>query len=161
MTIEEREEAFRREAQEVGKFIYTQEMISRFCNFWSEPDRAPGTRKRMKMEKEKTWHTGRRLATWARNNYDNIQVYLTDAEKSIARKRQDFAVQLEPYHPTKGKPNYPKYPITTLNSFWSFWSMPENKPNPEYLRWELEKFWNLETKLKQWHDRNLSQTPFK
>ena len=146
MTINERETAFRKQVQLVGGTTYTQELLRRFSEHWTEPDRAPGIRQKMKFEKEKTWHIGRRLAKWASNNYDGIQCFLTDAQKTIAEKRHAFAVSLEPY--------LPKYGRDVLNSFFLYWAMHENKPKPENLRWELEDFWNTETRLKQWAERN-------
>ena len=146
MTIEEREQKFRKEVQAIGGTIYTQEMLRRFSEHWTEPDRAPGVRQKMKFEKEKTWHTGRRLATWARNNYDGIQCYLTESQKTIAEKRHSFAVSLEPYLAQYGR--------DLLNAFYAHYAMPENKPKPEKLRWEDFEFWSLETKLKQWAERN-------
>jgi len=143
MTVEQREIEFRKNVQEVGGTIYTKEMLSRFSNFWSEPDR--GKKQKMRFEKEPTWDTKRRLATWARNNFDNIRCFLTDGEKSIAQKRHAFAVSLEPY--------LEKYGRTILNAFYSYWSQPENKKNPENIRWEGESFWSLEVRLSQWAER--------
>ena len=146
MTIEEREISFRKQVQSIGGTTYTKEMLSRFCDYWLEPDRAPGTRQKLKFEKEKTWSIKLRLKKWADNNYDGIQCYLTESQKTIAEKRHAFAVGLEPY--------LPKYGRDVLNAFFAYWAMPENKPNPEKLRYETEEFWLLETRLKQWAERN-------
>ena len=99
----------------------------------------------MKWEIQKTWSTKKRLAYWARVNYDGIQCFLTEGEMSIVRKRHAFAVSLEPY--------LEKYGKTILNQFYLHWSQPENKKNPEYLRWEGQEFWSLEVRLSQWAER--------
>lgn len=44
---------------------YPKEMIRAFYNYWSEPNKS---RTKMRLEMEKTWELGRRLATWANNN---------------------------------------------------------------------------------------------
>ncbi len=149
-SIEEREAAFRREVYEVGGMIYTKKMLDNFANSWCEPDRAPGKRQKLKFEKQKTWKTSLRLAKWAENNYNGIQCYLTDSQKTIQQKKKSFAVQLEPY--------LGQYDKATLNAFYSYWATPENKPNPEYLRWEKQEYWELSTRLAQWAAKNVAVT---
>jgi hypothetical protein len=148
--ISTRESEFKRQIQAIGGTLYTQEMLTRFFLYWSETDRAK--KPKMRWEKEKTWHTGRRLALWARNNYDGIQCFLNDAQKTIAQKRHAFAVSLEPF--------LPKYGKETLNAFFAYWAMPENKPVPQMLRWEGEEFWSLDTKLNQWVTKNEATNRF-
>lgn len=144
--LQERAECFHKEIQEVGRLLYTTEMLIRFEEHWLEPNRAKGKAQKFRFEIEKTWDTKKRLARWARNNYDNIRVYLTDAEKTIKQKKYDFAVSLEPF--------LPKYGRDVLNAFYNWWTTPENKPNPVNLRWEEQPFWGLETKLQEWVKRN-------
>lgn len=144
--IEQREAAFRKHVYEVGGLEYTREMLERFSNYWAEPDRAKGVRQKMRYEKEKTWRVDLRLKTWAKNNYDGIQCYLTESQKSIAQKKRAFAVSLEPFLPIYGK--------ELLNAFFAYWTAPENKPTPEFLRYERESFWETSTRLAQWQKRN-------
>jgi hypothetical protein len=143
MNLSEREKAFRRQVQEIGGTIYTQEMLNRFISYWIETDRAK--KPKMRFEKERTWRTDLRLALWARNNYDKIVVYLTESEKTIAQKKHSFAVSLEPFLEQYGR--------ETLNAFYKFWSQPENKPNPTMIRYESEHFWSNEARLDQWVKR--------
>lgn len=143
MTLDERLLLFTKEVIDIGGTIYTKEMLKRFTAFWSEPDRA--RKPKMRYEREKTWKTAMRLQKWAQNNYDGIVCLLTAGEKTIAEKRKAFA---ESMHPFVGV-----YHRDTLNEFYRWYSMPENKTNPEYLRWELLEFWDLSTKLAAWADR--------
>lgn len=144
MTLEDRTEEFRKHVYHVGGTVYTPEMLRRFVEHWSEPDRAK--KPKMRWEKQKTWSTERRLARWARNNYDGIPCFLTESQKTIAQKKRDFAISLEPF--------LEKYGREMLNSFYLYWTQVENKREPEYIRWELEDFWSLETRLAQWKERN-------
>lgn len=143
MTLDERSEIFAKEVIEIGGTIYTKEMLKRFIGFWSEPDRA--RKPKMRYERETTWETGRRLARWGKNNFDKIPCFLTASEKTIAEKRRTFAESMKPFVGV--------YHRDTLNEFYRYYSMPENKTNPEYLRWELLEFWDLSTKLAAWADR--------
>jgi hypothetical protein len=147
--IEEREEEFRQHVYDVGGAIYTKLMLDRFISSWTEPDRGRGISQKMKFEKESTWNTSRRLATWARNNYDNIVCYLTDSQKTIQVKKKEFAVALEPF--------LPKYGKDLLNAFYRHWAQPENVPNPQRLRWELEEFWDLAARLQSWASKPHNQ----
>jgi hypothetical protein len=144
--IDQRELEFKKQVQEVGRLIYTQEMLSRFSEKWTEPDRAPGIRQRMKFEKEKTFDIKRRLVTWSNNNFDGIQCFLTDSQKTIAQKKHAFAISLEPY--------LEKYGRDTLNEFFRFWAEVENKPNPKLLKWEGQDFWELSSRLESWVRRS-------
>ena len=71
MDIEERINAFKKETLEVGGLIYTKAMLNNFISYWTERDR--GKKPKTRAEREKTFEISRRLATWARNNFDNIQ----------------------------------------------------------------------------------------
>lgn len=42
---------------------YTDSLLNAFASYWSEPNQA---KTKMRFEMEKTWDTGRRLATWAK-----------------------------------------------------------------------------------------------
>lgn len=44
---------------------FTPQMTRRFFDYWTEPDKAKGRAQRMLFEKQKTWQTSRRMATWA------------------------------------------------------------------------------------------------
>lgn len=145
-TIEEREREFRKHVYDLGGTTYTKTMIDRFIDHWAEPDRAPSIRQKMRFEKQKTWRTTSRLATWARNNYDKIQCHLTESQKTIAQKKKAFAESLEPFLAIYGS--------ELLNKFFSYWAAAENKPTPEFLRFERESFWETSTRLAQWKTRN-------
>lgn len=136
-------ERFRKEVVEVGGAIYTKEMIKHFLERWTEPDRAK--KSKMRFEREKTWETGRRLAMWARNNYNDIECFLTDAEKTIEQKKREFIKALDPFLKT--------YDRDILNGFYRHWGQPENKRIPTRLRWECEEFWHLGTRLAAWAAR--------
>lgn len=43
---------------------YSDRMMKRFFDYWTEPDKARGTAQKMLFEKQKTWQTSRRMATW-------------------------------------------------------------------------------------------------
>ena len=143
MTLDERADKFAKEVVEVGATIYTKRMLDRFIEHWTEPDRAK--KPKMRFEKEKTWEIGRRLARWARNNFDSIPCFLTVSEKTIAEKRKAFAESMKPFVGV--------YHRTTLNEFYRWYSMPENKTTPVYLRWELLEFFDLSSQLASWADR--------
>jgi len=147
--LTDRVEAFRREVEEVGGLTYTKEMLENFFLHWSEHDRSKVPLMKWEKELKKkngTWETSKRLAYWARRNYDNIQCYLSESQKTLKQKRQAFAISLEKYLPIYGR--------DMLNSFYAHYTMPENTPNPKNLCWESFEFWSLETKLKQWKERS-------
>jgi len=144
MTIEDREQKFRKEVQSIGGTTYTPEMIARFISYWSEPNRAK--KPKMRWETQKTWSLERRLALWARNNFDGIECFLTESQRTLAQKKHAFAVSLEPF--------LEKYGRDTLNEFYRYYAQPENKPNPTKLKWESEEFWELSARLSMWVKRN-------
>lgn len=59
-TIEERASEFKASLAEYVS-AYGQPMLDAFFNYWTEPNQS---RTKMRWEMEKTWETGRRLATW-------------------------------------------------------------------------------------------------
>ena len=142
MDITEREQTFIKEVHKVGDSTYTQLMLSRFLERWTEPDR--GKKPKMRFEKEKTWDTSRRLAYWARVNYDKIPCYLFE-EKSIPERKKEFAQMLEPFLKDYGR--------DTLNSFYRHWTQMENKPTAKRMMFEAMEFWDTGTRIKKWAER--------
>ncbi len=143
MDIQEMEEKFRKEVMAAGSLIYSKQLLENFISYWSEPDRA--RKPKLRYQKQKTWETKRRLATWAKHNYDGIQCFLTESERTIAQKKHAFAISLEPF--------LAKYGRETLNAFYAHYTTPENKPEPKILRWESFEFFDLATRLEQWKQR--------
>ncbi len=47
---------------------YPAQLLQDFYNYWSEPNRS---NTKMRCELQKTWDTKRRLATWARNDFNH------------------------------------------------------------------------------------------
>lgn len=142
--IETRESNFRKQVQAIGGAIYTPEMISRYISYWTEPNRAK--KPKMRWETQKTFEIGRRLALWARHNYDGIECFLTESQRTLAQKKHAFAVSLEPF--------LEKYGRDTLNSFYRWWSQVQNIPNPTMIKWESESHWELSSRLESWVKRN-------
>jgi hypothetical protein len=62
---DERELAFKVEVSNYEN-KYDVKMLKGFFEYWSEWDR---NRKEMRWEKQKTWETGKRLATWNKKRY--------------------------------------------------------------------------------------------
>lgn len=48
--------------------IYPNELLEDFYNYWSEPNRS---NTKMRYELQKTWDVKRRLATWAKNDFNH------------------------------------------------------------------------------------------
>ena len=67
-TLEERERDF---YNEVAKFVgkYDREILRAFFDYWSEPNKQ---KNKMRFELQKTWDTGRRLATWVKREENTI-----------------------------------------------------------------------------------------
>lgn len=66
--IEERAEAFCTSigtTENIGK--YGMPMLREFYDYWSEPNKS---NTKMRFEMQKTWDLDRRLARWARNNFN-------------------------------------------------------------------------------------------
>jgi hypothetical protein len=74
-----RESDFKREIQQ---YAFHQIIKEEFFDYWSEPDRAANPK--MRFEKEKTWHLGRRLARWARNS----KTVIPAQQKQIVVKKE-------------------------------------------------------------------------
>lgn len=142
MTIEEREEVFKKDVFEAGELLYSKRMLDEFVGYWGEGNRAK--KPKMRWELEKTWRLSYRLQYWARRT-NGHNPYLSSAEKSILGKKKEFAKSLEPY--------LPKYGSELLNEFYRHWTQPENKAKPEYLRWEQETYWELSARLETWARR--------
>ena len=82
--IKERENKFRLQSQSF-KNQFSSEMIDRFCDYWTEPNKS---NTKMKFELQKTFDIERRLKTWDRNNYGNRNTNRrTDGRNTVA---QDF-----------------------------------------------------------------------
>jgi len=142
-----KKESFKKEVYHAGELIYTKKMLDNFVAKWTETSRSKVPK--MKFEKEKTFEISLRLATWARNNFDKIACYLTDIEKTVKQKQQALTAAMEPF---RGK-----YTSDVMNSFYRHWSMPENKPEPQRIRWELEEFWDLAKRLASWESSPLNK----
>lgn len=148
LTIEERTDSFKKHVFLIGGTVYTRLLLDNFIDYWTEPNRSKAPK--MRYELQKTWDTKRRLNTWASRTRD-YTVYLTDSQKTIQSKKRDFAISLEKHLDT--------YSREILNAFYLYWIQPENKPNPERLRWELEHFWDLASRLQAWSSRPHNQQP--
>ena len=142
--IEIRKEKFIQSVNEIGGMTYTRQMLDNFILFWTEPDR--GKKQKMKFEKQKTWETNLRLQRWAKRNFDNIVCLLTESEKTIKQKKKEFYEAMREFEG--------KYSKDMLNAFYRHWSQPENKADPQKLRWELQEFWDLSTRLVNWKENN-------
>jgi len=141
-SLTERIDEFSKEVMIVGSSTYTDQMLTRFIKYWTEPSRAK--KPKLKFEKESTWDTAGRLAYWARTNYDKIPCYLAE-DVPISVKKAQFVKSLAEYQD--------KYSKDMLNEFYRHWMQPENKSNPKMLRWELEEFWDIGARLKSWYER--------
>lgn len=82
--IELREADFKRD---VWKYSYPEVIKTEFFDYWTEPDRAAAPK--MRFEKEKTWHLGRRLARWANNSKTVISKTVHVEEKKPAAPAND------------------------------------------------------------------------
>lgn len=141
MDLSEREALFTEEVYGIGNTIYTKLMLERFIEHWTEPTHS---KKKLRFQREPTWDTSRRLKTWARNNFDKIECYLSN-EQSIAQKKRNFAITLEPFLQEYGK--------ETLNEFYRHWVQLENVPGSTRLAWEIESVWDTSTRLQKWVKR--------
>jgi len=145
MTIDERKEQFKKEVYDIGGLLYSKRMLEEFFGSWSEKNRARGKAQKMRFELEKTWETSKRMAYWARRT-NGHNPYLSSKEITILGKKKEFAKSLEPF--------LQKYGNDMLNEFYRHWTQPENKAVPEYIRWELEEFWDLSQRLETWNRRS-------
>jgi len=146
----ERAEDFRRNVIEIGGTIYSKRCLSEFSDYWCENDR--GKRIKLRWEKEKTFAIEYRLRTWA-SRVKGYEAFLSYSEKTIEQKKRDFIAQLRPY--------LDKYGKDMVNSFYRHWAQPENSATPTRLRWELQDFWSLDTRLEVWHQREIEKNKHK
>jgi hypothetical protein len=138
-SIEEREEAFKREIQEIGGLLYKRSILEDFCDYWLEPDRSK--KPKLKFEKQSTWKSSLRLKTWARNCVEKkSNPYLSEGEKTIEQKKRDFIGQLRPF--------LDKYGKSTLNSFYSWYTETNQKG---VLRYENEAYFEMSSRIERWH----------
>lgn len=147
-----RQATFKEEVYQVGGLTYTSEMLNRFIQTYSQPNDAKKPKMRWEVEKKKKgWDTKDRLALWAKRNLDGIQCFLTvDDQKTIKDKRAEFAKSIEAFKD--------RYTRDMLLEFYRYWSLPEQCHNPKRLRWELQGFWDLGTKLAEWESRDSKRT---
>lgn len=143
VVFESKRSKFKDSVFEAGRLTYSKRMLDEFFNYWSEANRS---NTKMRWELEKTFEIDRRFISWAKKTRD-YPCMLSDSEKSILKKRHEFAISLEKH--------LDKYSKDVLNAFYGYWSQPENVPEPSRIRWELEEFWDLGQRLSQWHTRNL------
>ena len=62
-------------------------MIREFYDYWSEPNR---TKKKFRMELQKTWSTALRLSQWANRSKTNGNKFKTASERK--REANDYAI---------------------------------------------------------------------
>lgn len=141
------------EVKNVGGDIYTDEMIKRFSEYWTEPIVKGKDLGKERWQGEKTWKLTQRLSKWAERNLDGIVCYRED-DKSIKDKKIAFKNVLRPFLEV--------YPKDMINAFLLHWSQPENIKHPKKLKWELEDSWELKTRLTSWKAReDARQDPIK
>src|SRR5688572_19799980 len=84
--IELREADFKREV--FSHVSYPVKTLEAFYNYWSEPNKGNS---KMRFELEKTWHTGRRLGTWLKNESVFDKSFNgTGQAKLLAKKKKEF-----------------------------------------------------------------------
>ncbi len=142
-TVQIRVEEFKAEVHRTGGTIYTPKLIEEFTNYWTETTRpSPRRPAKLKAELQKTWDTGKRLAYWAGKSRD-YAAFLSEAERTMALRKQEFKSSLEPHLKTYGR--------EILNDFYSYWT---EKGKDERMRWEAEEFWDVGARLKSWKKRD-------
>lgn len=85
--INERMAQFVREVAEYRE-KYTDSLLNAFASYWSEPNQA---KTKMRFEMEKTWDTGRRLATWAKRDNE----YNRGTETHMQRQERERAERMQ------------------------------------------------------------------
>ena len=76
--IEERKELFLQKVAEIGTIKYEQQMLSDFCNYWTEANMKKG---KMRFEMEKVFELPNRLAYWnsrSKKNNDRVKPIFTE-----------------------------------------------------------------------------------
>lgn len=159
LIIENKKIEFKKTVIQAGGSIYTKEFLHEFFDYWSEPNGAKIPKLKWEAERDKKvrggWDIVRRMRYSAKVNYSKIVCLLTEAQIApaaiIKKKRYDLAVALEKF---KGQ-----YEDIMLNKFWDWWATPENGPEPRKIRLDLQEFWSLDTKLREWASRNPQVNP--
>lgn len=150
--LQGRMERFKEDVLAIGGATYTLQMLNAFINYYSQSNNAKKPKMKWEILVRKGWEVGTQLEAWAERNYSRIPCYLTPDQKTITEKRQAFAKSLEPYMKQYGR--------EFLLVFYRHWSVPENVPDPQYLRWEKEPYWDLATCLADRFDRNSKPKPW-
>lgn len=136
------------EVKNKGGDIYTDEMLKRFSEYWTETITKGANKGKPAWRGEKKWDLGRRLSAWAQRNLDGIVCYKED-DKSITDKRIEFKASLKPF--------LEKYGKDLINNFYLHWGQPENTKAPKKLNWELEESWHLESRIINWENRDFKK----
>lgn len=84
---QEREDEFRNKVADIANGQYTQDMIDRFCDYWTESNE--GENCKLKFEMQKTFDIARRLVTWNKNNFNNGNFRNTTEQKSEEQRRAE------------------------------------------------------------------------
>lgn len=133
------------EVKNVGGDLYTDEMLKRFTEYWTEPIVRGKDIGKERWQGEKTWKLTQRLSKWAERNLEGIVCYKED-DKSIKDKKIALKSELKPFLDTYGK--------DMINAFYLHWSQPENVKHPKKIKWELEDSWELSNRLIAWKSRD-------
>ena len=83
---QEREDEFRNKVADIANGQYTQDMIDRFCDYWTESNE--GENCKLKFEMQKTFDIARRLVTWSKNNFKNNGNFRNTTEQKSAEQRR-------------------------------------------------------------------------
>ena len=67
--------------------VYPPQLLQDFYNYWSEPNRS---NTKMRCELQKTWDTKRRLATWARNDFNHYGTSQPTINEQRTKKLADI-----------------------------------------------------------------------
>lgn len=147
LDLQSRQAEFREHVYLTGGLTYTSDMLDRFISTFSQPNGSKRPKMRWEIERtRKGWDTAERLKLWATRNIDRIQCFLREEDvQGIHEKRRKFAKEIEVFRD--------RYDRDMLNEFYRHWGLPEAGNNPKRLRWELEEFWDLGTKLASWFAR--------
>lgn len=120
--IEMREADFIREVN-LHK-VYPEDMRQAFISYWTEPNKSGS---KMRFELERTWHTGRRLGTWDRNNFGN---------KSKTSNSSAPVIHIETRKPVQNEMPAPKTDIENLdNALTHYKRSPKSWTVEAVMRW--------------------------
>jgi hypothetical protein len=117
--LELREADFKREVMASN---YPQKLKQEFFDYWSEPDRAP--KPKMRFEKEKTWHLGRRLSRWANNGFSK-DLQGKEFRKAALIPDNSEIGKLDQFMEEYSKPGGADTPFDKFGAFYDL--MKENK----------------------------------